>query len=542
MGYRLLIIDDEELIRKGVLARLDYLRIELEDAQEAAGGREALALLEEEPADIVLTDIRMPDMDGLAFIEEARKRWPLMKFVVISGYAEFEYAERSLELGVSAYLLKPISNDALKDVMEKLFTAIRDEDSVRKTLLEQAKLENQRKEYLLETEINGLLGEREKPYLEKDIYPALYERCPQMLDGGAGKFLVVIINIDARSYEQSRFQREDRELLRFAIRNVFDELPSPCEKVIVNNLNKKDQLYALFWGKQEKQLRGEVERIFLKMKSLLEYKMSLYLTFGVSSASAHVNESSCREAKEALYQRVIYGRSNLYFYEDMLMIQKIQFPVMELNLLQQYLQRRDLDNIRVMIWEIFSGERILKYHAPYVRMIWIRILNLLIHNLGESANRPEVVKKMLDGFSVSEEIDRIEELQDRYVQLVIDCMGDENPGEANARSKVQLAVHYIDQHYNEDISVNELAERYGMSSNYFSSLFKKEMQQSTVAYITNLRIAKAMEYLQRTDKSVVEIARNVGYEDCNYFFRVFKKEAGVTPQQYRAGKGGKIKQ
>lgn len=115
----------------------------------------------------------------------------------------------------------------------------------------------------------------------------------------------------------------------------------------------------------------------------------------------------------------------------------------------------------------------------------------------------------------------------------MDCMQSEGAVDTNARNKIMLALQYIQENYNENIAINELAERYGMSPNYFSSVFKKELKQSTVNYITEFRIKKAREFLVETDKSVVEIAKKVGYEDSQYFFRVFKKSTGLTPLQYR---------
>ena len=105
--------------------------------------------------------------------------------------------------------------------------------------------------------------------------------------------------------------------------------------------------------------------------------------------------------------------------------------------------------------------------------------------------------------------------------------------DASSKDKIQLATQYIKKHYNENLSINGLAELYNMSPNYFSSVFKKELDQSAVNYITEVRMEKAREYLKDTDLSVIEIAENVGYEDSQYFFRVFKKTTGVTPLQYR---------
>ena len=105
--------------------------------------------------------------------------------------------------------------------------------------------------------------------------------------------------------------------------------------------------------------------------------------------------------------------------------------------------------------------------------------------------------------------------------------------DASSKDKILLAAQYIKKHYNENLAINSLAELYNMSPNYFSSVFKKELNQSAVNYITEVRMEKAREYLKDTDLSVIEIAERVGYEDSQYFFRVFKRTAGVTPLQFR---------
>lgn len=117
--------------------------------------------------------------------------------------------------------------------------------------------------------------------------------------------------------------------------------------------------------------------------------------------------------------------------------------------------------------------------------------------------------------------------------MVMECVSTESVTDANARSKIQMAVGYIQEHFGENLTVNDLAEHYGMSPNYFSSMFKKEMSRSAVNYITELRINQARELLYHSELSVVDISKKVGYEDSQYFFRVFKKYLGMTPLQYR---------
>lgn len=267
------------------------------------------------------------------------------------------------------------------------------------------------------------------------------------------------------------------------------------------------------------------------MKNFLISRMGIYISVGISNIAHELSALNYREAKEALVQKNVYSQSNLYFYEDIYNIPEFKFPVSEMQLLKQYLERKDIGNTEKIIREIFSNERIEKYHTPYIRMMWMQILNMLVHICGNDVNRMENVKQIIDSFSIIEKEYKIDKLIEHFMRLFMELVGSSEI--VDAKNKILMAVRYIEKHYNEDISVNQLAEQYGMSSNYFSTLFKKELNQSTVNYITNLRISKAKEYLINTDKSVVEIANIVGYEDSNYFFRVFKKKEGVSPQKYR---------
>ena len=115
MRHNVLIVDDEQLIRQGLRARIEYLGIDVDEIFEADNGLMALGIQDEHPIDLVITDIRMPDMDGLELIQEMQKKNNQIKFIVLSGYAEFSYAETAIRLGVKAYLLKPVSNDDLKE-------------------------------------------------------------------------------------------------------------------------------------------------------------------------------------------------------------------------------------------------------------------------------------------------------------------------------------------------------------------------------------------------------------------------------------------
>lgn len=534
MRHNLLIVDDEELIRQGLRARLEYLQIDVDEIFEAASGFEAIRAVENHPVDIVITDIRMPDMDGLTLIKEIQKvQRGSVQFIVLSGYAEFAYAETAIRLGVKAYLLKPLSNDELKNAFDKLYGEMEQNIKARNALMREKKLNREKQEYLLEKEINAFFSGTVNGMISMDRLKRILAEDASVMLHDTQRIFLAEIEVDKESYENKGFQKRDHELIRFSIRNVFYEVESGCEKIIVNGMSDYNVLYAMFFGKDERRLRSEIERIFLKMRSVLEKKMDIYLTFGVSKCAGELRQQSVKEAHSALKQKIVYGNSNLYFFEDIKILNQQEFPASQMHLMNQYMEKNDIYKIKGLLNDIFSEELTRKYGTPYLRVMWVRILNMLFHHYDKKAGRQPGIEKLLMNLNLPDQINSISEIQQRITEMILECIRTDNVSEVNARSKMQMAVRYIREHFSENIAVNDLAERYGMSPNYFSAVFKKEMKQSPVNYITELRMKKAMELLEHSEMSVVDIAKKVGYEEGQYFFRVFKKYAGMTPLNYR---------
>lgn len=531
MKRNLLIADDEELIRKGLIARFRYLGFEFGNILEARTGAEALEAVRENPVSIAITDIRMPDMDGLTFIREARKISPSLRFMVLSGYAEFEYAKTALNLGASAYLLKPLSNEDLKEEMDKLITQVETDARIRQDITSRKKLEEKNMAYTLEKEINSLIHEPANENFTEGKYPVFFRK---ISSAPGTRLLLGIINIEEKSCE-NHFCKDDTELIRFAVKNVFDEIHSPGKVLLVNSIIHKRQMYAIFEssGGESPVLRREVEQFFLEMRTVLEKKMGIYLTMGASSQTHRLSAHALGEAESALRQRTIYGDGNLYFYEDNMVFSQKSFPASKLYLLEQHLTQGNLNGILKLLSELFSDDMLQNCGVSYIRILWVRILNLLLKYYEPEIRRYIGIETLLHNFRVLDEICLPQKIH-RYTSWIItDCISRRDMQDASSKDKIQLATQYIKKHYNENLAINSLAELFNMSPNYFSSVFKKELNQSAVNYITEVRMEKAKEYLRDTDLSVIEIAESVGYEDSQYFFRVFKKTTGVTPLQFR---------
>ena len=407
--YRLLIVDDEALIRRGLVSRLGHLGLRFLEIRESATGKDALACLKEYPADIIITDIRMPDMDGLSFIEHARASLPhdlpLPKFILLSGYAEFRYAEKAIRLGVISYLLKPLSGNDLKSAIAQAESQLQNEEQLR------------------------ALRQNPEEYHGPPLGSARLSGENQNLSPG---------NL-APSPDETR-------------------LPQP---------------------------------------------------------------SSLQKSERPL---PISPRGELYM------------PTAQLNMLDRYLETREIDKIRGCLTEILGGDRDRPYPLSYLRMLWVRVLNLLFRSFGAEMLEGENGALLNRSVAMPEDPRQVRELVDRYLRMVMICMEQQSSEDTRARDKVKLSVEYIHRHFAAELSVNGLADKYGMSPNYFSSLFKKETQLSPGNYIMKVRMQAAGELLTRTTLTVGEVAKAVGYEDGHYFYRVFKKWTGVTPVRYRQEK------
>ncbi len=529
MDKRVLIVDDEDLIRQGMIARLQYLNLKPVQLYEAESGLAAIEILKNQPVDIVITDIRMADMDGLTLIRRVKSFLPDIHFIIISGYAEFEYAEQAIRLGVTAYLLKPISNEALKKAVEEVAERIDEKKKERQMIQKGIRSMEENRTYLFEKTVNDLLLNQEAIGAGTTLETAVFQKFPLL----NRYVMVMIIHIDGDSYDQNYFECKDIDLIQFSIKNVFMELSSPCGKLIVSNLGNSNQLYALTSHQNKNQLRLETERLLTIFSNVMRKKLRISLTVGVSTALMETVKNGVEEARESLTQRVIHGNSNLYFYDDIRVLSADQFPVSELNMLRRYIERHDAEHIEVMIQDIFSDENIKKYNTSYVRILWTRITNMILSLSNSAVMDPDKIEKLVMKPELFDSFRSLEDLRRHLYLLIMDCMNADADPDGNAKNKVKLSIKYIRDNYNRDISVNELAEKYSLSPNYYSTIFKRETGQTTVNYIKELRLNKACDYLVNSGKSIADISKEVGYEDSQYFFRVFKKTTGLTPLEYR---------
>lgn len=525
MKYKLLLVDDEDMIRQGLRTRLEYFRFPNLDIVEAGSGAEALAMFRRWGNDIALAvvDICMPDMTGLELISEAKKICDRTRFVLLSGFAEFGYAQEGIRLGVRAYLNKPVSNDILRSQIESILWELSEEEVSLSGASERAAANP-------EKEFNMLLSGSHRDTAPAQAFPGLYARWPELFDGTARLYLS-ILHIEKKDAHGVLLTMDRLDAIRQAIRSIFMELKGERRILVANSYVNAQRLWVIYIGDSGGALKSEVEQMFLCVRQKLERRVNTSITMGVSGLADTLSYDCATQARAALRQRKLYGRSNIYFYEDISAFETQPFPEAELELLRKHMARGDQDGIREQLAKLFSEERLGARNVEYLNVLWVRVISLVLSTFDNVDIA--LTNRLLSQLTRADSFTDQHELVNALTGLIGACIHRDGQADVSVGDKVQYALEYMRERFNEDIVINDLAARLDMSPTYFSFIFKREVGMSALQYITGLRIEKAKEYLAQTDESVANIAQKTGYEGGQYFFRVFKKLTGMTPLMYR---------
>lgn len=531
--YKLLVVDDEEIIRKGIISRILHYMPDFAQMWEASDGVEALVVIKEQQPDIVITDIKMPHMDGLQLIRQVREAGSTAKFIIISGYAEFEYAEQAINMGVNGYILKPVID---RELVKSLNNVMGDLDKEKNSKDIKNRTEILEKQYKLienEKNINQLLNMAKADIVkgqEKEIpIPALL---PETCEGT--QFMLAILNIDGSSYSDSSFQYRDIELIKDSMANILNELECQCQRLIVNNYRDKNQVFVLLMNVDRTFLKACMDKYISVVFSSLAKFLGISVTIGISMPEDSISSELYRQARTAFEQRIVFGGNHVYKYENLPIYKDFNIPNNEIRLLQNCIERMDVGNIETILREIFSEKNFKGAAAVNIRLVWMEIVNMLLKVCAKMKDDVDNIHNFyLLGEEVLEKFNSLDEIVSYLYTTIIDTLKLEKAVDMNCSNKIKLVTQYIGQHYGEDININELSYLYAMNPNYFSTVFKKETGKTVVNYITEVRISNACRLLTETKASIADISQSVGYQDTQYFFRVFKKTTGKTPLEFR---------
>lgn len=531
--YRVLLADDEEEIRVGISRKIDWAGLGFVLVGEAENGAEALELAEQLRPDVVLTDIKMPFMDGLELCRRLKQSLPAAKLVVFSGFDDFEYARQAIGMNVFEYILKPINAPELNQMLDKLKAQL---DQQR---LERRDMETLRRRYeeslplLRELFYTRLLDGRIRPGQIQDRAARYEIQLPQ------GPWATALVQVDAPKEGEAA---ERDELLLLSIRAFFQEhfeLPGCGLRAILYNdavallasLSDQGQVYSLL---------EELDRLCVLSHSYLG--MSLTVGVGLPCEEPAGLHASVEGARSALDYRVLIGGDRVIYIGDLEPDRsaRLSFEEEDQRNLATAVKLGSQEQAREMIRSLTDRVRRARLSLPQCHLFFQEVVTCLAKLAGSSGDQlEEVFGPGFTGMISLTDFSSLEELE----QWLSDCclklretLGRQRTD--SAWKTVEKAKDFISEHYRDHaLSVESLCSHLHLSPTYFSTLFKRETGMSFTAYVTEVRMEQAARLLRDTGEKTYLIAEQTGYTDPNYFSYVFKRHFGMTPSKFRAGQG-----
>ncbi|SHH78719.1 response regulator [Clostridium grantii] len=538
--YTLMLVDDEEIVRKSILKNIQWEEQGFEVIGEAENGKEALDLVERNIPDLLITDIKMPFLDGIGLATELRKKYPTIKIVFLTGHDEFQYAKEAISLDIFEYILKPTSASDLIEILSKIKTKLDKETS------EKEDIELLREHYtkslpvLKENFLNSLIFNNLSK--EEIVQRSEYYNIDIMGNG----YCISLIDLEKKentySSNLSFEQWEHIELTRFAQMSTIEGIIKKYNiGLVLTNNNKIIVITIAKESKKESSLIKTfncLEEIRIYIEKFSKYKATIGVgTFVTDISSLNLSYNS---AMSALNYRILLGDNRIIFIEDIEakkdeeivqddtkvkdLVTAIKFETEKEinNHIESIFDKFINSNVTIKDYEIFfldivtSILKTAKESNVDIDTIFGKNSNLFIQ-LQNLKNVNQIKAWLKDiCFKIKDSI--VKEREEGYKLLVI------------------KSLDYIDNNYhNKDVSINKVCQYLHISSAYFSYIFKKETNLTFVNYLTNKRMEKAKELLKSTDLKSYEIAEKVGYAESNYFSYSFKKLYGKSPTGYRNG-------
>lgn len=482
------IFDDEFIVLKGLERMIDWSDYDVELVGTAADGEEALQLFRNHRPDIVFTDIRMPGKDGLQVIEEIMKEAPETQCIVFSGFNEFDYVKKALKLGVVDYLEKPITIPMIKEALEKTLSRINDHETV-----------------------NSLKDHNQKERLEKET-------------------LQLLIGKGNESEWRERFGRDGQEL----------------EGVTVLALSSQVEPPDFYEGHRMVKIQNGTENLLVifhlveNRENLWDYLLQWSERVGVAvgSGKTYINlleiNKSYHEALHALRYTQFMNEFEWYRFED---IGENPSHSTDLSKHEQavifHIRTGDKDGLFEQLNALIAQIDSKRLHPDVIERDILKLVYLGLEVLKETGCDPNQV---WPDYMPHHDIRKLQTKEDMFSwlhnQLEKIIHASINIRSTYKHEAIERACLFIKENYTKDVTLQEVSEHVGMNATYLSLLFKEEMGESYIKYLTHLRMEKAKQLLAE-GKKVAEVSERVGYHSYRHFSELFKKHVGIKPGQYK---------
>ena len=534
--YKILVVDDEFNIRDGIINAVPWDKIGAKVVGEALDGQDALEKVELLSPDIVITDVYMDNMDGLELSDVLHQKYPFIKVIILSGYDDFEFVKRALELKVFTYIIKPVFPKELIGIVSNLISEIEKEKQfLAKIQLMESEM-NRNKSLLLERFlydiINGNIQNNDEMQMRMDFlgiyFHKKYYSC-----------ILVTIPEHYNSIKNSDIKR--LHSLMFSIREIFYNTMDEYEiwsltgeygklTLLAGNNSLDEDEYSRHATKKLEQALDDVTRLL---------DISVFITVGGIYSNLMDLSKSFRETTIALEHNSITCKSNIIHISDIPTSNGILYiyPIEKENMLLRSLTNLDEEKSGAIVKSLFDDMEQQGYTKDRMRIDIMGLLGMVSRkamDMGVDMNHL-YNNALLNPFIAFERYHAREQIENWVRNIIIITIHEIRSRKASdVKSVIKKAKEFLNESYiDSNLSLTAISDHVFLNPSYFSRLYKKETGESYVEALTKIRLNMAKTLLIESNKKIMDISESVGFSDCKYFCTTFKKIFGYTPIEFR---------
>ena len=535
MGIKVFLVEDEMVIRNGIVKSINWEKEGYRLVGEASDGELAYPMILKEKPDILLTDIKMPFMDGLELSRLVKQELPDTKILIFSGYDEFEYAKEAIRIGVTEYLLKPVSSAQLLEVMRRISKQIeqdREEREILRQYQEDMKenVERERQNFFSHV-IRG----------EVSIGEAVKNGKKYGMDLSAGFYSIILFKI---------FSTPEENIVSEHIWKICEKIETKVDEIPYAYYFQRgiDGWVFLLTAESKEQMEERQKNLCDCLAEIMKNERKVEYFGGIGKPVERIRNlgQSFRDAERIFAERFT-RQSNQFLsgFEKMDVYKDDEFQIKDLGdvgksreMIEKFLNNGTKEELEEFMDTYFIRMKEDKLQSTLMRQYIIMDIYIVIMSFCEKIDavnhdyqqETEKLKSTIQNMnSVSEIRSYITYMLNQAIELR-DSISKKRYADIIKAAEKMISEHYM----SEEISLNSVADSVGMSPSYFSSVFSKESGKTFVEFLTETRMEKAKELLMCSALKTSEIGYEVGYKDPHYFSYIFKKTQGCSPKDYRA--------
>ncbi len=539
--YKIFLVEDEIVIREGIKNKVHWEEEGFKIIGDQSDGELAYPLIIREQPDILITDIKMPFMDGLELSKLLKKDMPQLKIIIISGYSEFGYAQQAIDIGVTEYLLKPVTSNKLMAAVKNAAVAI-EKDREEKQILEQYQFLVYQKQ-----------GEKRKDFFNTLISGKM--SLLQIIEQGEELGINMIASVFCVLLFQFKVQEEmhehSNEIGQREARMTQALKTFPNIQIFERGM---DGWAFILLSENEMQIKELMKELRNLLIDICDDKVDYFGGIGRCVLRVRDLRQSYLDANSAFSLRHIESRNQFLSYNDVrnikaqidskINVSELNLEKFDKNLLEDFLKRGtiyEVDEFVDKYFDVFGSNAMSSaLFRHYIIMDGYSTIMKFLKTF--KYPKEKIVGSLKSMNSVTDQLSSLEECRDFFKSIVKEAIELRNKSSQKGYAGIiQQAKEYMKLKYTiSDLTLDKVASTVNISPNYFSSLFNQETGMTFIEYLTNLRMEKAKDYLRCSNRRITEIGFLVGYQDSHYFSYIFKKTQNCTPSEYRLqGKGDK---